>query len=176
MTAAASTRRLRPVALLMVGLAVGSLASCGDDAASTDSQVSATDSPAAGVDGDRAGSIVVEDATMDLPANPEIGAVHLIIRNDGDQDDRLVGASSPDADHVSVHRSVVDPEGRATMEPADDLRIAAGSEVMFGHGGLHVMIDGLHRELAVGDTITVVLTFEHAGERTVTAEVVEPQS
>lgn len=160
----------------MVGLAVGSLVGCGDDAGSSSSQVTATDSPVAASGGDQAGSIVVTDATMDLPANPEIGAVHLMIRNGGDRDDRLVGASSRDADHVSVHRSVVDAEGRATMEPADDLEIAAGAEVMFGHGGLHVMVDGLHRELAVGDEITVVLTFEHAGDVTVTVAVVEPQS
>jgi copper(I)-binding protein len=57
------------------------------------------------------------------------------------------------------------------MQKVDRLEISAGSKVELKPGSYHVMLIGLKRELQVGETIEIVLTFEKAGDVTVSAEV-----
>ncbi|HRA34842.1 MAG TPA: copper chaperone PCu(A)C [Acidimicrobiales bacterium] len=120
--------------------------------------------------------LTVVDARLDEPANPSLGAVRLVIDNPTSAADRLVGVSSPDADSTTLHRSGTDAEGRATMAPVTDLPLPAGSRVTFGETGLHVMLNGLHREVRAGDTVTLNLEFQRAGTITVEVAVVEPGS
>lgn len=119
------------------------------------------------------GELVVADATIDWPANPDLAAVRLTIRNGTDTDDVLVGARSSVAE-ASVHRSTTDAEGRSTMKEVERLDVPAGETVRFQPGGLHVMLQEPSPPLEVGDTVTVTLTFEQAGDRSVEAEVIEP--
>lgn len=58
--------------------------------------------------------------------------------------------------------------------PVSDVEIPAGRSVIFEPGGLHVMLIGLVRPLAVGDGLSITLRFEQAGEILVEAEVREP--
>lgn len=154
---------IRPRLLLtLVLVAALGLASCG----SGDAGASPSDE----------GGITLTDATVDWPANPEVGAVRLRVHNDGATADELVGASSDASRSTMVHRSVTDAQGRATMEMAADLEIPARSTVTFEPGGLHIMLDGLQRDLEVGDEVQVTLVFRDAGPITTTARVVEPGS
>jgi copper(I)-binding protein len=57
------------------------------------------------------------------------------------------------------------------MEPAPQLSIAAGSHVRFVPGGYHLMLAGLRRPLAIGDTVSLELRFEPGGAVTVRAPV-----
>jgi hypothetical protein len=120
------------------------------------------------------GALRVVGATVDVPANPHQGAVRMVVENDAGRADALTGASSPDADSVSVHRSEVSADGVATMAPVTRLAIPARSKVTFAPGGLHVMLEGLHRTLAAGDSVRLRLHFAVAGTRTVAVRVVEP--
>ncbi len=61
-----------------------------------------------------------------------------------------------------------------TMQPVDSVPVPAGETVELKPGGYHVMLLDVQKELVPGDTIEVTLTFELAGEVTVTAEVREP--
>ncbi len=122
------------------------------------------------------GGLTVAHAYLDEPANPDQAAVRLVIANRTDRDDVLTGVSSPDADEAMVHRSSVDDRGMSTMAEAPDLAIPAGQTVRFEPGGLHVMVTGLHRRLAVGDRIELDLAFAHAGTVRVEVAVVEPGS
>ena len=131
-------------------------------------------SAAAQGDDQPTGSIVVEDATVDWPANPSVAAVRMVVRNGTAKPDTLLSVSSPVAKTATVHRSDTDAEGRATMTPEDELAIPARSAVTFEPGGLHVMLTGITEDLQVGDDVDLSLTFEHAGTVTATAEVVEP--
>ena len=58
-----------------------------------------------------------------------------------------------------------------TMQPVDSIELPAGEEVSLEPGGYHIMLLDLVAPLEVGDTFDIVLTFENAGEVTVTAEV-----
>lgn len=115
------------------------------------------------------------DATIDWPANPDVAAVRLTIRNGTDTDDVLLEASSTVAE-ASVHRSAIDAEGRSTMKEVERLDIPAGETVRFQPGGLHVMLRGPSPALEIGDKVTVTFRFEKAGARSVDAEVVEPDA
>lgn len=167
----APVRALPPVllALGLLALAAVAVTGCGDEAGG---------GPAGGATSatDATDAIVVTDARLDEPVNPSMGAVRLVLENTSGHADRLVGVSSPDADHTSLHRSETDVEGRATMTAVDELEVPAGSRISFGETGLHVMLDGLHREVREGDTVTLSLDFEQAGEVTVEVAVVEPGS
>ena len=63
--------------------------------------------------------------------------------------------------------------GEMMMRPVDRVEIAAGSRAEFEPGGYHVMLLDLAAPLELGSTFEIVLTFEKAGDVTVTAEVRE---
>lgn len=59
------------------------------------------------------------------------------------------------------------------MQKVDKIAVPAGGTVELKPGGLHVMLFGLKKDLAVGDTVKVTLTFTEGGEMTVDAPVRE---
>jgi len=122
------------------------------------------------------GTLRVEDATIDWPANPTTAAVRMVVENGTDTDDTLVSVSSPVAKTTTIHRTETDDAGRSTMTEQKDLPVPADSEVTFAPGGLHVMLTGITEDLQVGDEVALTLTFEHAGTVEATARVVEPGS
>jgi copper(I)-binding protein len=149
-----------PVALLAL-VAVG----CGSDGGS-------------GASADRPddGALRVVDVTIDRPATPGTAVVRLSVRNGLGSADALVGVSSPVATSAELHRTDVDAAGRSSMVAVASVPIAARATVTFQPGGLHVMLRGIARELAVGDEVPITFTFREAGRRTATAEVVAPGS
>jgi copper(I)-binding protein len=52
--------------------------------------------------------------------------------------------------------------------------IPANGQVELKPGGFHVMLIGLTRDLNVGDSVQLTLTFEKAGQIPVTAQVRQP--
>jgi len=103
------------------------------------------------------GSISVSDATV--TEGDAIAAGYLTVRSTGDAD-RLVGVSTPAAAGVSLHRTA--PSG--AMEATDAIEIPAGGEVQFVPGGDHLMFEGLAEPLQPGDTVTLTLRFDRAGD------------
>lgn len=119
-------------------------------------------------------SLDVVEVTIDKPANPQQGAIRLVIRNATDTDDALTGASSPKAKRATIHRTTEDAEGRSSMEMLQRLDIPADGAVTFDPSTYHVMLEGFAKPLQVGDEVAVTFTFEQAGKKQVTAEVIEP--
>jgi copper(I)-binding protein len=62
----------------------------------------------------------------------------------------------------------------ARMREADGLEIPARTRIVLAPHGLHLMLMGLQRPLLAGQRFAVTLTFEHAGERTVSVAVLAP--
>lgn len=92
-----------------------------------------------------------------------VGAGYLVIRNGGERDDRLVGAMSPVAGRVMIHRSV-EHDGTATMEhQRHGIVIPAGGEIALEPGGYHLMLMQLAERLEKGDRVPLTLEFERAG-------------
>jgi hypothetical protein len=101
-----------------------------------------------------------------------MGAIYMVIRNPSNQPDRLVKAESDAANVVELHM-VVSENGAMAMRQVKAIEAPANGEVILQPGGFHLMLIGLTRNLTVGDTVTVTLTFERAGEITVQAPVRE---
>lgn len=96
------------------------------------------------------------------------GAAFMVLINEGDKDDRLIAAATDVAGRVELHRHSEDANGVMRMgEIAGGIAVPAGGRHALARGGDHVMLMGLDAPLAQGDEITMVLTFEEAGEITV---------
>jgi copper(I)-binding protein len=118
-----------------------------------------------------AGGITIEEAW----ARPPVmaggnGAAYFLVRNDGDTADRLIAVTSPLA-MAEMHESVMAEDGTMAMNPVDGVDVPANSSVAFERGGLHIMFMGVAEPPAVGDTVSLTLTFENAGEITIDVPV-----
>jgi copper(I)-binding protein len=151
----------RPVRIALVAVtSLVLLAGCSATAASPSARISVTDAWA------RASS-----------ATASAGAAYATITNAGGSADALIGASSTAAATVEVHESVAmgSPDasggGMMGMQPVVRVEIPAGASLQLKPGGYHLMLVGLVTDLKVGDSIGLTLTFENAGEISVTAQV-----
>lgn len=114
-------------------------------------------------------TIMIEDAYIrsSTPTSPSGGAF-MVIMNHGDTDDRLIGVRSDIAAKIEIHTHIEDANGVMRMvEVKDGIALGAGGMHALKRGGDHVMFMGLSQELIQGDTVSVTLIFESAGEITV---------
>lgn len=98
-------------------------------------------------------------------------AVFFVIDNPG-AEDFLHSASSDVAGAVELHKTVME-DGNMKMMHQMNVPVPTG-ETIFKPGDLHVMLIGLNNDLKPGDTFTVTLDFEKAGEKTLDVVVKEP--
>lgn len=93
------------------------------------------------------------------------GAAFMMIENQGDTDDRLIGVTSDVSARVELHTHKVDENGVAKMVHVEEgFAIPAGETHMLQRGGDHVMFMGLKAPFEQGATVPVTLIFENAGE------------
>lgn len=98
--------------------------------------------------------------------------VFLVIDNESGRDVRLVGGTSAAAEAVEVHTMVSTVEGQMMMRRLKDgLPVPAGATVELRPGAEHVMLIGLRRPLAPGDTVPLALEFSDGGTVRVAAAV-----
>ncbi|MFZ5909421.1 MAG: copper chaperone PCu(A)C [Chloroflexota bacterium] len=95
-------------------------------------------------------------------------AVFFVIVNPGGADS-LLSVSSEVAEAVELHMTMMQ-DGNMQMAHQMNVPVPTG-ETVFKPGGLHVMLIGLKDDLKAGDTFTVALAFEKAGEQTLTVTV-----
>jgi copper(I)-binding protein len=125
----------------------------------------------------KAGALVIDHPyATPTPAGARTGAVYFrALKNTGREADRLLGASTPAAASVEIHRSTMDGDVMR-MRQLDALALPAGAELKLRHGGeLHLMLIELKAPLKEGDRFALRLRFERAGEREVTVWVQQPR-
>lgn len=103
------------------------------------------------------------------PAGAKSGAVFVEIENTGDTADQLLSVSTDVAAMADVHEMSMDND-MMTMKAVGALDIPPHAKVELKPHGLHIMLMGLKKRFAEGDTFPVTLTFAKAG--TVTLQVV----
>jgi hypothetical protein len=119
-----------------------------------------------------AGTMVVTGAWARTSMGMEMaGAAYMTITNGTGQADALVSVATDAAANPEIHQTTEDASGMMGMHPVERLNIPAGGTVTLEPGGFHIMLINLTGELVAGSTIELTLTFEQAGEVTVTAEV-----
>jgi periplasmic copper chaperone A len=128
--------------------------------------------------GTRAGDLRI-DHPYAIPTAPgaRTGAVHFrTLVNRGASPDRLIGARTPLADSVEIHRSVMDGDVMR-MRQIEAIEIPPGAELKLRHGGdTHLMLVGLKAPLQDGQRLPIWLRFERAGEHEVMVWVQTPRS
>lgn len=175
--------RITTTALALLGAtAVLGLAACGS---SDDSSTSTGSASSTGVKVTNAWARVT-------PETAKTGAAYMTISSpDGDT---LTGVSVPSsiAGMAQLHETTGTMDSSSeSMDSGDDsmssssssktmgmkevseIKIPAGGSVTLKPGGYHVMLIDLVKPLEVGQEIELTLTFEKAGDQTVTAEVRE---
>ena len=84
----------------------------------------------------------------------------------------LVAGNVPDGCiKPDVHTMIMQDDVMVMRPVEDPLVIEAGAMLELQPGGLHLMFMQLEQPHVAGESLDVVLVFEHAGERTVTLEV-----
>lgn len=114
-------------------------------------------------------TIVVHDTYFrsSTPTSPT-GAAFMVLMNHGDVDDTLIAARSDVSKMVEIHTHIEDADGVMRMRPIEGgIVLNAGEMHMLERGADHLMFMGLNKAMEQGDTMTVILVFEHAGEMTI---------
>jgi copper(I)-binding protein len=106
------------------------------------------------------------------PKVAEAGAFYMVIRNTGQEADRLVGAESPACGMTELHESVMNDQGVMEMRPVTGgIEIPAGGQVELKVGGLHVMCMQKKADFQPGTRIPLTLQFEKAGDIALEIEI-----
>jgi copper(I)-binding protein len=105
-----------------------------------------------------------------LPGSESRTAAYLTIWNQGEIWDVLLSASADVAASIELHETR-NMAGMMMMEPVSKIILPPGERVALQPGGYHLMLIGLGRALAPGETVTFTLRFERAGPVTVQARV-----
>jgi copper(I)-binding protein len=120
--------------------------------------------------------VTVGDLTIDrpqlreTPAGAPVAGGYMLVTNGGSEDDTLVAASVDAAPEVEIHEMRMDGDIMRMREVEGGLVIPAGQSVSLQPGGYHLMLMGPD-PLAEGEAHEVTLTFENAGEVTVSFAV-----
>ena len=121
-------------------------------------------SPAFAADSVQQGPLTLSGAfTRATLPNAPVGGGFVSIENTGDQADRLVSASSPVAKEVQIHEMAMDGDVMRMRRLSDGLELPAGETTVLKPGSYHLMMMGLNQPLVEGQTVSLTLTFEHAG-------------
>jgi periplasmic copper chaperone A len=105
------------------------------------------------------------------PGGANTGAVYMTLDNKSGTADRLTGVSSDVADKLQIHEMKVENGVMKMRELASGLPIPAGGSVALKPGSYHVMLIGLKKPLTAGEKFPLTLTFEKAGNISVTVLV-----
>lgn len=116
-----------------------------------------------------AGSLTLEAPWTRAAGAGGQGAGFVTIRNSGPAD-RLLSASTPAAGRTELHTMLRDGD-IMRMRQVDAIAVPAQGAVALAPGGLHIMLIGLVRPLAVGESIPLTLVFERAGPVTLNLDV-----
>lgn len=92
-----------------------------------------------------------------LPGTLPAGG-YAVIHNTGDTPYILTGASSPDYQHVMLHRSITQG-GMSHMHKVKQLKLPAHATVRLAPGGYHLMLMQATHPVKVGDQVPVTLHF-----------------
>ena len=117
------------------------------------------------------GLYVADAWTRESPMLELAGAAYMVIHNDTDTDDALVGATSPAAEFVELHLSAMDDEGMMSMNQVGEIPVPAHAVAVLKPGSYHIMLIDLVEPLTEGGEVELTLEFATAEPQTVMAPV-----
>ncbi|MGD0993664.1 MAG: copper chaperone PCu(A)C [Gemmatimonadales bacterium] len=110
------------------------------------------------------GDLTVSHAVVPVPASRAEASVFMVIENRSGARVTLVGATSPEAESIRLDRDI-----GGQMQTVPGIDIPARGRLRLVPGSYHLMLVGVGKSLALGDTVTLHLSFEPHGAITVRA-------
>lgn len=96
------------------------------------------------------------------PPGVPMGVGYMAITNEGDTAVILTGATTPKAERVSIHQSMM-KDGMMSMRPlTEGLTISAGETVKLEPHSYHLMLEGLKDAVVEGVSFPMTLEFDTA--------------
>ncbi|MFP4440124.1 MAG: copper chaperone PCu(A)C [Chloroflexaceae bacterium] len=117
-----------------------------------------------------AGEGAMSDDMGTMDHGGSTSAAYMTLVNGSATADALISAATDAAEVVELH-TVIMEENVMRMRPVEQIEVPANGETELRPGGFHIMLIGLQRDLNAGDGVELTLTFENAGEVTVSAPV-----
>ena len=127
-----------------------------------------------GCSGRDSSSVIVKNAWVRQNIPPQtMTAAYLSVHNQGTAT-ALISASTPAAEVTEIH--VMTTDGNIMrMRKIDRLPIPENGSATLQPGGNHLMLIGLRRDLAPGDSLALTLTFANGYAQTLRAPVISIQ-
>ncbi|NQD94451.1 copper chaperone PCu(A)C [Pseudomonas sp. CrR25] len=97
-----------------------------------------------------------------MPPVAPTAAAYFVVRNQGEQTDRLLAVQTPVAGKAEMHEHL-HADGVMKMQQVQSVEVPAGGEVRFEPMGYHVMLFNLQQQAKDGERFPLTLTFEKAG-------------
>ncbi|MEH6571005.1 MAG: copper chaperone PCu(A)C [Halioglobus sp.] len=91
-----------------------------------------------------------------MPPSTRNTAAYFALKNNGNANIVITGASSDSAKEAQIHHSR-DIDGYMSMERLESVALGPGETVEFTPGGIHLMLLGLEQVPAVGGTVNLCL-------------------
>jgi copper(I)-binding protein len=101
--------------------------------------------------------------------------VRMAIVNAGSDGDSLVEVDGEGFGDAEITGAQPEDGGTGSSDAPDEIEIPAGETVFVGEDDISIELTDLDEELTTGQGVELVLTFENAGEVTVTAPVGNPE-
>lgn len=120
---------------------------------------------------DNDGRLDVTNARIGQPTGPN-AALYFTATSNGEADS-LLSARTAAAESMELHETTTDADGTMAMQRLPRLDLPADGTIVLEPGGHHLMLVEAQR-MEIGEKVEVTLTWEKAGEMTITAEVVDP--
>ena len=99
------------------------------------------------------------------------GIAHMVLDNQGKQNDALINISTPVATKIEIHNMTMENDVMK-MRALQKLVLPAQTRIdMKPHGNIHLMLIGLKEPLTVRQPFPMTLTFKKAGKITVSVWV-----
>ena len=107
----------------------------------------------------------------ETPPGTKVGAGYLIITNNGDEDEKLIGVFGDISPIIQIHSMSIENNVMRMQEMKGGLVIPAKQSVRLEAGGNHIMFMNLPQQLKAGEQYDVTLVFEKAGKLEVTFNI-----
>ena len=119
----------------------------------------------------QASTVTTKDAWVrEAPAGRKVTAIFLTALNSGNAARSIVSGVSDVSDTLELHEMKREGE-MMRMAPVPSIAVPANGQVELRPGGLHLMLFGLKKPLAVGDTVHVTLTLDNGSRVMLNAPV-----
>ena len=117
----------------------------------------------------KVGNLSIDDVWARTGQPGQVSAAFMDVKNKGTAD-KIVSAHCDCAKATELHDMKM-ADGKMLMMQVPAMDVPANGELKLKPGGYHIMLIGLNRPLAAGETLPIKLKFEKAGELTVHAQV-----